>query len=151
MAKQLKRANGRIDIREMHTNAANEVTKMTEQQTPELRDTLSKQLLLPGRKKHLSYQGLISGPILKAREQIQLQSRASMQLLSASDIPRALGGSKRQINTSADPLIPDIELTSAEPVIPDIEVKYCQFLCKLIFYSGVLFWSFVTIQSLICS
>ena len=44
LAKQLKRANGTIDIREMHTNAANEVTKMTDQQTPELRDTLSKQL-----------------------------------------------------------------------------------------------------------
>ena len=109
----------------MHTNAANEVTKMTEQQTPELRDTLSKQLRFPGRKKHLSW--LISGPIFKAREQIQLQSQASMQLLSASDIPRALEGAKEQINTSA------------EPVIPDIDVKYYQYLCKLIFYSGVLF------------
>ena len=111
----------------MHTNAANEVTKMTDQQTPELRDTLSKQLLLPGRKKASQLPGI----------NIQLQSQASMQLLSASDIPKALEGPKRQINTSAKPLIPDNELTSAEPVIP--EVKYCLFLCKSIFYSGVLF------------
>ena len=53
LAKQLRKANGKIDIRQMHTNAAKEVQKIRCQQIPELRDTLTKRLILPGRRRQL--------------------------------------------------------------------------------------------------
>ena len=54
LAKELRKANGKIDISLMHTNAAKEVKKRRAEQIPELRDTLTKRLTLPGRKKQQS-------------------------------------------------------------------------------------------------
>ena len=48
LAKELRKANGKIDISQMHTNAAKEVKKRRAEQIPELRDTLTKRLILPG-------------------------------------------------------------------------------------------------------
>ena len=50
LAKQLKKADGKTEIRQMHTNASNLVERMGyQQQIPEIRDTLRKLLILPGK------------------------------------------------------------------------------------------------------
>ena len=51
LAKQLMKANGRIGIRQMHTKAVKEVRRLGYHQTPELRETLDKELVLPGKKR----------------------------------------------------------------------------------------------------
>ena len=50
LAKQLKKADGKTEIGQMHTNASNLVERMGyQQQIPEMTHTLRKLLILPGK------------------------------------------------------------------------------------------------------